>query len=210
MLLPILWVLRGKSSRGMRVFHRYLLPAFEEGRGRLFWIVGSFPSVLIHEQVNGLDEERDVDYFYGAYRNRFWKTMAGIVSKRGGGQCDLVYGFYNVGAVLQRREILSFLGLGITDIYAEVETEGKASDQHLSVLAWNPYLRDVLSSPTRVVLATSRLVERELRRCAQQWGSGVRVVVLPSPSPRSLLAGYSDEGLLVAYERVFVDAGILS
>ncbi|URA11144.1 uracil-DNA glycosylase family protein [Thermospira aquatica] len=187
------------------IVHRYLEEAWKEGKERLFWIVGSFPSVLVKEKFERLNREKDVNYFYGGGGNRFWPTLASLAWKKGLlSTPTLPEGWDNPQAVSARKDLLRLLGLGITDLYLEVETEGKASDTAIHPLRENPHLSSLLTREGCVLFATSERVLRELSRLLKKHGrpSAVELVLLPSPSPLSRRAGYNDEKLLAIYEKI--------
>ncbi len=186
------------------VFHRYLEEAWHEGENQLFWIVGSFPSVLVKERFGRLCLERDVDYFYGSKENRLWTVLASLAWKKGLiSSPELPYGWHNLDAVATRKNLLHLLGLGITDLYLEVETEGGASDNALHPLRENPHLPALLQREGCVLFATSERVLRELSRQLKKENThSASLFLLPSPSPLSRRAGYDDGRLLMVYEDI--------
>ncbi|QJR22026.1 hypothetical protein BREVNS_1276 [Brevinematales bacterium NS] len=187
----------------VRIFHRYLEEAFFTCRGRRYWFVGSFPSVLVKEAFGRIHPERDVDYFYGGEGNRFWPTLARIFFRRGVVDSErLSAGWETKEAIEERKRLLDRGDLGITDLYIEVESEGKASDRDIVPLRWNPYLEEIVFQ-AEVLFLTSRYVASHLERAFEHTESVQRkIVCLPSPSPLSRLAGYTDEKLERKYEEI--------
>ncbi|MCX7882460.1 MAG: hypothetical protein N2314_04485 [Brevinematales bacterium] len=189
----------------MRIVHRYLEEAFLEYRGKELWFVGSFPSVLIKEAFGRIKREKDVNYFYGSDHNRFWPILASLLFER-----DLLsfealsWGWENPVAVQQRQEILQKLGMGITDVYAEIESAGKTSDKDIVPVRWNPHLEEILSSAQRI-FATSQYVTHSLLSWRKGHAMGEsffpQIVTLPSPSPLSRRVGYTNEKLRQIYHK---------
>lgn len=184
----------------MHIVHRYLEEAFAEWKEKTLWFVGSFPSVLVREAFGRINKEKDVNYFYGSAQNRFWPTLFSLSR-----ECNIVhvknlsFGWDNANAVKERKGILHALDIGITDIYAKIESGGKASDNDIVPLEWNPYLEKILTH-AKVIFTTSRFVTKIL---ISQWRKKIlsfpTIVTLPSPSSLSRKGGYTDEKLRQTY-----------
>jgi len=182
------------------IVHRYLSEACERWWDKEVWFVGSFPSVLVREYFGRIDPERDVNYFYGSAVNRFWPTLASILCRHGKlKDLGLPTGWNNPEAVRARESLLDLLDVGITDLYAEVESMGRSTDEKIIPRRWNPFLPEILKK-SRVLCVTSLAVKQAL---ARYGGHGsATLVVLPSPSPMSRRAGYTDEVLREVYDRL--------
>ncbi|MFN3660008.1 MAG: uracil-DNA glycosylase family protein [Brevinematales bacterium] len=187
-----------------KIFHRYLEDAFFASQDRRYWILGSFPSVLVKEAFGTIDREYDVDYFYGGKGNRFWPTLARIFFRMGVVDSErLLMGWGKKEAIEERKSLLAAGDLGITDLYMEIESEGKASDRDIVPARWNPYLEEIVLR-AEVLFVTSHYVASHLQKAFQnKEGIRQKIVCLPSPSPLSRLTGYTDEKLERRYEEIF-------
>ncbi|MCX7655620.1 MAG: hypothetical protein N2Z76_03740 [Treponemataceae bacterium] len=190
------------------LFHRYLQGAYQEGLGRPCWIIGTFPSVLIREATGTLRMDREVDYFYGSAQNRFWLILSELYKEQTKDYTfSLARGWKNTQAIKERQALLASLHLGITDVYAEVQTEGGSSDGDLRNPRFNPYLSTIFHHPDTTALAATSLYAARLVHTAlltegyclfarfQNWQRGyyqktmperiLTLITLPSPSPRN-------------------------
>jgi len=142
------------------------------------------------------------DFFYPNKRNFFWKIIAGLLGKE----------FINhegPQAVLERKEALAALGVGVTDMGFVIERNGNSSlDENIAVTEYMDIHTILNLYPTiDTILLTSSSGKTSARLWFQQYlrmqglelkfrgkekisaytltsGRNVKVVILPSPSPR--------------------------
>ena len=131
-------------------------PVFD-GRSRVL-ILGSFPSV----------KSRQVEFYYGNTRNRFWKTVGAYFGERPPQSTD------------DKKDFLHRRNIALWDIVAECEIEGSsdASIKNYSVAQ----LKDVLeNAPIElIILNGSKAYEIFIKNYPR---IGIPYVLLPSTSP---------------------------
>jgi len=142
------------------------------------------------------------DFFYPNKRNFFWKIISGLLNK------EFVY---NEGpqAVLERKEALALLGVGVTDMGFVIERSGDSSlDENIRVKEYMEIHTILDLFPTiDTILLTSSSGKSSARLWFQQYlsrqglelkfrgkekasaytlasGRQIKVIILPSPSPR--------------------------
>jgi len=131
-----------------------------------FLIIGSFPG-KIHTQ----EKPSDVDWFYGAKRNTFWKIM------------EQVYGV-TLPDKNSKQQLFAKLKIGIADIILKaIRKEGTNSDTNLNVIEYNEKAIDKILSANNIttIFFTSKFVEKLFKKLFPQF---TNTAVLPSPSPR--------------------------
>ena len=139
----------------MRSFHQY--PLFvPENATKL--IVGSMPPERFCRIPKQL-KEKDVDFYYGSKDNYFWKLLSEV--------CQTKLDYENtIQAVTHRKELLTSLHCGITDIIASCErSQNSASDSNLKEIIFQPIFQYALEHPTiKTLIYTSHFVQTNVYR----------------------------------------------
>lgn len=150
-----------------------LPPVFTDRSEKL--ILGSFPSV----------RSREVGFYYGHPRNRFWPLMAALFSSPLPGTTE------------EKRLLLERNRLALWDVTASCEITGSADSSIRSVIP-NEIAGLLNAAPFKAVYLNGKTAERLwLRFCAPTLPRTLPVRVLPSTSPAN--ASFSFEALLAAW-----------
>lgn len=138
-----------------------------------YLLLGSFTA---RQAVEG-KEKSSYDWFYGTKRNQFWPII------------EEVYGL-QLPTKTERQDLFTRLGMAVTDIILECERRANNnSDLSLKNIVFNTEAihRIVRENQIEAIYFTSRFVEelfrREFRDHFKRF-SQMRLVTLPSPSPR--------------------------
>lgn len=158
-------------------------------------IVGSIPPARFCAPPRSLCET-DVDFYYGSKNNAFWKLVGEAAGRT----------FMRTNtpdAVMQRKQALTAMGMGITDIVAKCRRKnGSALDSQLDVIETKPIgalldgcpqINTLLYTSTFVKSWVGRVLEQYHRSTStpREWvipykGRQLKAVVLYSPSPNAL------------------------
>lgn len=177
------------------ISHHPYEPFIPENATKL--IIGSIPPYRFCQNCEKLYNE-DVRFYYGSKDNSFWKIISEIT--------NIKLDFENTEkAITQRKDLLSFLKIGITDVIdACYHLNGKADDKSLKIIKQRD-LRDLLMHHPQIdtLIYTSDFVKSQMNtivdknyhslenKAERKWstiinGKEYHVVVLYSPSPNAL------------------------
>lgn len=150
-------------------------PAFVPPNAR-YLVLGSFAG---KEAVRGTpDYDPAYDWYYGTRRNQFWQIL------------EVVYGV-PLDRLERKKALVTRLGMGIADIIYQCERQGSSNlDNALKNAVYNhAAIAPILDgNPIEKIFLTSLEVEHRFRSEFRQLLSrhpAVRLVYLPSPSPRN-------------------------
>lgn len=181
----------------VRSIHPYE-PYIPDGATKL--IIGTMPPFRFCTAGGRKLHENDVDFYYGSRDNAFWK----LVSEVTGVHLDFVH---SPEAVNQRKQLLTQLHMGITDIVEScIHRDGKSDDGSLLDIQPKPLDQLLQSYPhiTELIYTSRAEVKRQINRFfadkgphprekdSQQgehvWINGKKYAVtrLYSPSPIAL------------------------
>lgn len=158
-------------------------------------VIGSFPPSRFCFQKGELNE-KDVRFYYGSYKNHFWKLLDEATGEK--------LTFDNTEASVQeRKDLLDKLEIGITDLIEICIREGgKSDDKSLQVIKYKPIAK-LLAKHSKIdtLICTSTFVKEKLRQITHgkyrpiTKRSGTmeidnktyNIIILYSPSPRALM-----------------------
>ena len=156
----------------MRVPVTHPIPPFYDESSRIL-ILGSFPSV----------KSREMQFFYGHPRNRFWKVVSSVFEDR------------FPETVPERRAFLARHHIAVWDVIYSCEISGSSDASIRSVIPSD--LTPILTAaPIRSIYVNGRTAEAMYRRCTEPV-TGRKAVCLPSTSPAN--AAWSPERLIEAW-----------
>lgn len=179
-------------------------------------IVGSIPPHRFCKDelgnVFGKLDKRDVDFYYGSYRNQFWKIIQKIY------QIELQFSF-SEKAIMQRKEFLEKENIALLDIIQSCKrVNNKSSDKDLYDIEWRNLEEVLLKNPSiQKILCTSQFVRKAVfqilkpafvERNNESWIVEIykkkfEIVQLYSPSPLLIFAlgKHAEETRLAQYAR---------
>ena len=138
-------------------------------------ILGSFPSV----------RSREVGFFYGHERNRFWRVLATVLNEP------------LPGSIPEKKEMLLRRGVALWDAAGECEITG-SSDASMKQVKPNDFAPIFEAARIRAVFCNGATAHRIYQQySAALFGEAIR---LPSTSPANAACDY--ETLCAAWERI--------
>jgi hypoxanthine-DNA glycosylase len=184
-------------------------------------IIGTIPPSRFCNKTEPL-VEGDVNFYYGSKDNGFWKILEEIFNKK--------FQYTNsIEAVEARKQLLTKLGIGITDIVAEcVHENGKSSDRDLKEIKHKD-ISTLLENNTSIgtLIYTSEFVKKQINKYLEPFkayhtidtidkrgqkitigGKIYNVIILYSPSRNALrnMGDYGNEKRKEQYIKVFKGA----
>lgn len=177
-------------------------------------IIGSIPPYrfCVKKDIKA----NDVRFYYGSYKNYFWKLITEI--------SNIQLEFKNTErAINQRKAFLKEHHIGITDIIEScVHKDGKSDDKSLRDIQYKPIDKLLANYPKiDTLICTSNFVKNKLNNFADEKyheskektrtgtivinGKKYHVIILYSPSPLALL-GMGKDGIskrIAQYTEVF-------
>ncbi len=158
------------ARKQMRVVHP-IAPVFDENSRIL--ILGSFPSV----------KSREMMFFYGHPRNRFWKVTAAVFGRK------------IPSTVEEKRAFLLDNRIAVWDVIGECEITG-SSDASIRNVKANDLSQILNRTKIKQIYVNGKTAEKMFRKYMEKH-IGRECIVLPSTSPAN--AAWSLDRLIDAW-----------
>lgn len=141
-----------------------------------YLILGSFPG----------KPEVSNDWFYGAKRNQFWKIMEAVYKK-------------DLSTKANKKELLSTKKIALSDVILKCDRKKNSnSDTNLCNITYNTkeIIHILQNNRLNKIFFTSRFVEKIFNKLFPDFDKTypkIKMVTLPSPSPRYAILSLSDK-----------------
>lgn len=149
-------------------------PVYDENSKIL--ILGSFPSV----------KSREVQFYYGHPKNRFWKLLA------------MLYEAEEMEDISEKKQFLLEHGIALWDVIESCDITG-SSDSTIKNVVPNPIKQILDATNIEKIYANGKTAEKLYRKYVQPV-TGYEIIGLPSTSPAN--AAFSLERLAEKWKQI--------
>lgn len=142
-----------------------------------YLILGSFP---VKQSVRGKNYDKSYDFFYSIPRNQFWPILETIYKTE-------------LKTKQQKTKFLTKFNFAMADIILQCErAKGSNLDANLTNFRFNTSaVKKIINNKSiKVIYFTSRFVEKKFKQLFKKFTKdypNVKLITLPSPSPRYVL-----------------------